>query len=198
MRPVAATKVTGDELRVMSERLGEGVRSLNSKVSFNVLYSVSENLDAFAFRVLERLALSDQKLFPGRPVRMVCQMMKRLGVGHETEDAACGVAYPCNVPERAIGIHRPPAIGFDSIFIRVLHHDLVLFKELLNVLISRIEIALSMPHRKLYLRHAFCIHTRGIRIDPQANPCIEEVTKVISNQRNAAIIVFSLKTWEES
>jgi adenylate cyclase len=74
------------------------------------VHSVSEHLHAFSFFAREGFALTEERFFPAGPVRMVGHVVEGLRVGHQPEDAACGIADAGNVPERSVWIVRPPAV----------------------------------------------------------------------------------------
>ena len=73
----------------------------------NIVHRIPKNAYAVSLGSIEMSALAAKGFpLPG-PVRMVGEMVESLRVGHQPEDAACGVADAGNVPERSIRVGRP-------------------------------------------------------------------------------------------
>jgi len=76
----------------------------------NIVRRILKNAYADSLGSLEMFALAAEGFPQPGPVRMVCHMVERLGVGHQPEDAAGGVADAGNVLKRPVGIGWPLAV----------------------------------------------------------------------------------------
>ena len=73
----------------------------------HIVHRIPKNAYAVSLGSLDLSALAAEGFPQPGPVRMVGHMVESLGVGHQSEDAACGVADAGDVPERSIRVGRP-------------------------------------------------------------------------------------------
>ena len=65
----------------------------------DVVYRIPEDIDPFPLPLERSPALPCKLLLVPSPVRVTGDMVKGLGMGHQAEDAAGRVTYPCDVSE---------------------------------------------------------------------------------------------------
>ena len=72
-----------------------------------IVRRIPKNAYAVSLGSIEMSALAAEGFpLPG-PVRVVGEMVESLRVGHQPEDAACGIADAGNVLQGSVGIGRP-------------------------------------------------------------------------------------------
>jgi len=73
----------------------------------NIVHRIPKNAYAVSLGSLEMPALATEGFFVSGPIRMVGHMVERFRVGHQSEDAARGVADAGDVLQRSIRVGRP-------------------------------------------------------------------------------------------
>ena len=130
----------------------------------NIVHRIPKNAYAVSLGSLEMPALATEGFFVSGPIRMVGHMVERFRVGHQSEDAARGVADAGDVLQRSIRVGRPLTVRRVSRGIGILSHHLLVLEEALHILVQSVEVALSVSDRKLDLSNASCKNARRIGI----------------------------------
>ena len=158
----------------------------NNGALLEIVHGVPEELDSVAFP-RGGLVRAAQGVLAGGPVGMVGPVVERLGVGHEAEHAARGIADAGDVPRRAVGVEgklplRGPSVGED-----VAHHGLAVFPDLSQDFVFRVELSFPMAYGEFHGGEPPGEDARGSGVEGEVYPPVPKPAAVVIYERDFAL-----------
>ena len=162
-------------------------------------HGVRKQADPVAVRVRAgRFSAPEALLLQAGPTGMVGPVVEGLGVRHEPEDPAGGIADAGDVHQGAVRVEGPSAIGRPAVRAAVMQDDLVVFPEPFEILPNRVELAFAVAHRHFDGVDSPGEDAGGVRVDPEPDPGVDEVAPVIGDEGDPALMVIRIECGEET